>query len=86
MRTMSDVSGEHEEELREQGWIKRSALDEPRLGEIVDLYKSLGFEVRLEPAHPGDLGADCSMCYSESCHKFTMIYTRKISGDSIKTS
>ncbi len=66
-----------EEELRKNGWNKRSALEEPRLSEVVELYTSLGFEVILEPVNPGDLGADCSMCYQDSCDKFKMVYTRK---------
>ncbi|MFX0113328.1 MAG: hypothetical protein ACFFB3_02150 [Candidatus Hodarchaeota archaeon] len=77
LREMSKNSSNREAELRKDGWIKRSALDEPRLSEAVELYKSLGFEVKLEPAQPGDLGANCSVCYSDICDKFTMIYTRK---------
>jgi hypothetical protein len=77
LRKMRNSSSNREEELKKQGWVKRSALDEPRLSEAIELYKSLGFEVLLEPAKPGDLGADCSVCYSDSCDKFTMIYTRK---------
>jgi hypothetical protein len=71
-----------EKELRKDGWNKRSALEEPRLSEIVELYISLGFEVLLEPVNPGDLGTGCSMCYQDSCDKFKMIYTRKKETDS----
>ena len=84
LRGMNDSVSDRKDELRRMGWVKRSALDETRLSEMVELYESLGFEVLLEPVRPGDLGADCSMCYSTSCDKFTMIYTRKKNVDQEK--
>ena len=36
------------EELKKQGWVKRTTIGEPRLSEIVTEYKALGFEVHLE--------------------------------------
>ena len=36
--------------LERQGWMRQFVADEPRLSEAVELYKSLGYEVRLEPA------------------------------------
>lgn len=74
---MNNIPSDRKEELRKKGWSKRSALEEPRLSEMAELYESLGFDVLLEPARPGDLGADCSICYSDSCDRFSMIYTRK---------
>ena len=50
-----------EEELRKQGWIRQFTASEPRLSEAVELYKSLGYEVRLEPALPEDEEA-CKEC------------------------
>jgi hypothetical protein len=38
-----------EEELKKEGWEKRFIIDEPRLSEMVEQYKELGFEVLLEP-------------------------------------
>lgn len=37
-------------ELERLGWVRRFVADELRLSEAVELYKSLGYEVRLEPA------------------------------------
>jgi len=36
------------ESLEKEGWIRQTAIGEPRLSEIIELYKSLGYEVRLE--------------------------------------
>ena len=65
-----------EEELREKGWIKRSSIGETRLSECVDLYKSLGYEVHLEPVNPNELDEECRRCY-EKDETVRTIYTRK---------
>ncbi|MBW1871829.1 MAG: hypothetical protein JRJ19_07180 [Deltaproteobacteria bacterium] len=69
-----------EEELIKQGWTKRFMADEPRLSESVELYKSLGFEVLLEPL-PGkcDQG-ECRTCIEADIERFRIIYTRKQAG------
>lgn len=43
-----------EQELTSQGWEKRTTYDEPRLSEMVELYRELGFEVHLEPLNPAE--------------------------------
>jgi hypothetical protein len=48
--------------LKEQGWVKQNTIDEPRLSECVELYKSLGYEVHLEPATPSEF-EECGKCY-----------------------
>jgi len=37
-----------EEELAKEGWEKKSVMSEPRLSEAVEMYESLGLEVRVE--------------------------------------
>ncbi len=40
-----------EEELKKEGWEKRFTIDEPRLSEMVEQYKELGFddeEIKIE--------------------------------------
>ncbi len=66
-----------EEELLAQGWVRRFVEAPPRLKEVVELYKSLGYEVRLE--------ADVSPRTAERCRGcllafglFRVIYTRSI--------
>lgn len=39
------------------------AADEPRLSEAVELYKSLGYEVRLEPALFDKTSEECKNAY-----------------------
>ena len=66
-----------EEELRKEGWEKRFTIDEPRLSEMVEQYKELGFEVLLEPV---DLSSEeCTTCLKNPAfnQRYKTIYTRK---------
>jgi hypothetical protein len=70
-----------EEELTAQGWEKRFIADEPRLSEMTDLYRSIGFEVHLEPLPANE---QCSVCDEDGCTacfdldpaRYRIIYTR----------
>ncbi len=65
--------------MKKTDWIKRNVVEEPRLSELVDLYKELGFEVKLESYQPGcDMPEDCNSCMMENLEKYKVIYTRKI--------
>ena len=44
---MAEGKGLKEKELAEEGWVKQTTIGEPRLSEIVELYRSFGYEVRL---------------------------------------
>ena len=64
-----------EEELKIQGWEKRFTIDEPRLAEMVEQYKGLGFEVLLEPV---DLSSEeCTSCIAVDPKRYKTIYTRQ---------
>jgi len=65
-----------EKELEAQGWAKQFTTAEPRLSEVVELYKSLGFEVHLEPITPGEVDGACQQCILAEC-AYQTIYTRK---------
>ncbi len=65
-----------QKELEKQGWTKQFTACEPRLSEAVELYKSLGLEVRLEPVIPEELDAQCKVCYESDKDKHRTIYTR----------
>lgn len=65
-----------EEELIRDGWEKQSTYDEPRLSDIVQAYKEIGFEVHLEPFTPDD-EPGCTECMKISPEKYKTIYTRK---------
>lgn len=68
-----------EEELLDEGWTRQFVAAPARLQEAVELYKSLGYEVRLEPLTPEDLGDECQDCHLATA-LFRVIYTRR-SGD-----
>lgn len=63
--------------LEKHGWIKRTTINEPRLGEIIKKYESLGFEVHLEPVNLEDLEDQCRKCYQNQINKFKTVYVRK---------
>jgi hypothetical protein len=73
---MKKKVGKREEEMREKGWIKQNTIGEPRLSECVDLYKSIGYEVHLEPVNPNEMSEDCRRCYEED-ETVKTIYIRK---------
>ncbi len=67
-----------EEELKREGWEKRFTIDEPRMSEMVEQYKELGFEVLLEPV---DISfEECNACLKNPAfgQRYKTIYTRKI--------
>lgn len=66
---------DREKKLISEGWQKRFIADEPRLSEALELYESLGLEVRLEPV---DLESeDCTECMMDKPEKYKVIYTRE---------
>lgn len=64
-------------EVEKEGWNKQTTIGEPRLSEIVELYKSLGYEVRVEPATLDDLNEECRRCYGNEIDELKTVYTRK---------
>jgi hypothetical protein len=65
-----------EEELTAQGWERQATYDEPRLSEMADTYKDIGFEVHLEP-FDADEEPGCTTCMAMTPDRFKTIYTRK---------
>ena len=74
---MAGRKGLREKELDEEGWVKQTTIGEPRLSEIVELYKSLGYEVRLEPVMFDELDEKCRSCYELEGDKVKTVYVRK---------
>ena len=66
-----------EEELKRQGWVRQFVTDEPRLSEAVELYKSLGYEVRLEEASFEEVNQICKNCLQADCERYKIIYIKK---------
>jgi hypothetical protein len=74
---LSQEKRRRDDELKEQGWMKQNTIDEPRLSECVELYESLGYEVRLETATPREI-EECRKCYelAEKTAALKTIYIR----------
>ena len=69
-----------EEELTGQGWQKKSTIDEPRLSELVQAYRRIGYEVHLEPFDPSE-ESGCSDCLKAAPEKTKTIYVRESMAD-----
>ena len=63
--------------LAAQGWQRRHTTDASRAAEAVELYQSLGFEVRTERVDPDQLDARCAPCAQTEGPSLVVIYTRK---------
>jgi len=63
--------------VEKEGWIKQTTIGEPRLSEIVELYESLGYEVRVEPPTLDELDKECRRCYGNEVDELKTVYTRK---------
>ena len=59
-----------------QGWKRRFLAEPSRAREAIELYSSLGYEVKAQKLQPSDLPEQCGSCASTLCRDFVMIYTR----------
>lgn len=66
--------------LTAQGWTRRYLAAPERAQEAAETYAAAGFEVRLEPLTPSDLGSACAGCAATVCASYLMVYTRKEDG------
>lgn len=73
---MADVTDIKKNHLEEDGWLRRSILDEPRLSEVLETYRSLGFDVMKVPLENEALEGGCAACLESSDGKFWVVYTR----------
>ena len=62
-------------QLDKEGWERKFTIEEYRVNEYVELYKSLNQDVRVEPVVPGEIEG-CTECFKDDCNKFRVIYTR----------
>jgi hypothetical protein len=69
--------GLREKKLENEGWVKQTTIGEPRLSEIVELYESLGYKVRLEPVKLDELDEECRKCYEDEGDEIKTVYVRK---------
>jgi len=76
-----------EEKLIRAGWEKRFVACEPRLSEMVEMYREIGFEVCLEPLPAKEeLEAEaassceekgCTACFDDDPERYRIIFTRR---------
>lgn len=66
-----------EAELIADGWTRRFVGGPPRLNEMLQMYKELGFEIWLEPQTPDEFSEDCADC-TLALMLFRVIYTRPL--------
>lgn len=68
-------------ELLAQGWTRRNLEEPTRARELVDLYESLGFEVKVETLTPQNFPDQCQSCGLSVCSSYVLIYTRKLNSE-----
>jgi hypothetical protein len=57
-------------------WQEVAIDGETHLKRVVDMYKELGFEVRMEEVKPEEVDR-CTQCLQESGDKIYRVYTRQ---------
>jgi len=62
--------------LVRQGWEMQGFFDEPRLSDVVEAYREIGLEVRLEPFDPKFV-TGCTECLKQHPENFKIVYTRR---------
>jgi hypothetical protein len=76
-RMLSNAALDGDPALLAEGWERRFMTDGARAREAVELYASLGYEVRAEPVRREDVADDCEDCQLVMLLKFATIYTRR---------
>lgn len=64
-------------QLVADGWERRYLADPERAQEAIELYTSLGFEVKAQKLTPANFGPLCGECPAHVCLSYVMIYTRR---------
>jgi hypothetical protein len=63
--------------LLAEGWVRRHLADPARTRESIELYTSMGYEVKTLKLTPSDLGPMCGLCALDVCKSCVLIYTRR---------
>ena len=64
-------------ELVEGGWEQRTVTEPSRIGELEELYASLGFETTTTGLDPSSFGEACTTCAITACSVYVALFTRK---------
>ena len=62
------------------GWEARFIGQEPRLSEIIEMYREIGYEVLVEEFSSSSCDSCCKSCFDESSVPQMVVYTRKGNG------
>ncbi len=63
--------------LLEAGWVRRNLATPAQVDEVVELYSSLGFEVKVQQLGPTDFDSGCTSCALSACTSYVLVYTRR---------
>ena len=74
---LSEAQLQPDPALLADGWERRFTADFQRAAEAVELYTTLGYEVRAESMRPEEFTDQCEGCRSLAAQEFKTIYTRK---------
>ncbi len=77
------VKGGKEADLLAEGWVKKTTIGEPRLSEIAENYRHLGYEVQVVEHGVEASGDGCNTCFTagaEMGQVYGDVYIRKGSG------
>ena len=61
--------------FRGKDWERGFTVEESRVKEYVELYESIGYEVRVEPATPNDV-EECQVCFKADFNNLRTIYIK----------
>jgi hypothetical protein len=76
-RDCTELTVEADPQLVAQGWVRRHLADPARAEESIELYESMGYEVRAQKLSPADFGPGCSGCAPVVGSTCVLIYTRR---------
>jgi hypothetical protein len=79
-RDCTELSVEADPRLVAEGWVRRHLADPDRAEESIELYESMGYEVRAEKLSPADFGPGCTACAPVVGRTCVLIYTRTRAG------
>ena len=62
--------------IRGKDWERGFTVEENRVNEYVELYESIGYDVRVEPATP-DEQEECQECFKADFDNLRTIYIKR---------
>lgn len=78
MESLNDRGPAIPEAPRIDGWDARYIGSEPRLSEVADMYRELGFMVRIEPFYAGGCDTCCQPCFENPLTPVKVVYVKEI--------